>query len=69
MASISMTVNGDLLDISHGMTVASFLEGRKIDPRLVVVEYNREIIEREKYGETILKSGDEIEIVRIVGGG
>jgi thiamine biosynthesis protein ThiS len=45
------------------------LAERKIEPRLVVIEYNREIIDRDRYATTALSSGDALEIVKIVGGG
>jgi len=33
------------------------------------VEYNLTIIPKEQYGQTILKDGDEVEIVSFMGGG
>jgi sulfur carrier protein len=35
----------------------------------VAVEYNREILPKPRYGETVLKEGDFLEIVQFVGGG
>jgi sulfur carrier protein len=35
----------------------------------VAVEYNREILPKPRYGETVLREGDLIEIVQFVGGG
>jgi len=35
----------------------------------IVVEYNLEIIPKERYAQTILKDGDEVEIVSFMGGG
>ena len=33
------------------------------------LEYNLEIIPKERYAQTILKDGDEVEIVSFMGGG
>ena len=35
----------------------------------IVVEYNLTIIPKEQYDRTILKDGDEVEIVSFMGGG
>jgi thiazole synthase len=36
---------------------------------MVVVERNREILERDRYAEVEVADGDEIELVHFVGGG
>jgi sulfur carrier protein len=38
-------------------------------PRFVAVELNLEVIPRARHAETILKDGDKIELVTLVGGG
>jgi thiamine biosynthesis protein ThiS len=35
----------------------------------VVVEWNREILDRRRFDEVILNDGDALEIVHFVGGG
>jgi len=35
----------------------------------VVVEYNYEIVPRERYGEITLRDGDTLEIVQMTAGG
>jgi len=35
----------------------------------VAVELNREIVPRDRWGDTSLKEGDRLEIVHFVGGG
>jgi thiamine biosynthesis protein ThiS len=45
------------------------LAGLELDPRMVVVELNREIVRRAQLGRVQLKSGDVVELVHFVGGG
>jgi thiamine biosynthesis protein ThiS len=67
---ISLTVNGRERDLPDGSTLADLLRSLEIDPRMVVVEHNREILrDRESYAQRQLSSGDNVEIVHFVGGG
>ncbi len=45
------------------------LENLGVHARTVVIELNRSIVRFPQFDETKLKSGDVIEVVRIVGGG
>lgn len=67
--TIRVTVNGEERDVRAGLTVASFLESLDLHPGLVVVEQNREILERSRYGEVEVRDGDTLELVHFVGGG
>lgn len=40
-----------------------------LNPRLVAVEYNGEILHRQLWENTIIQNSDRLEIVTIVGGG
>lgn len=66
---IRVTVNGDDREIAAGQTVKAFLESLELHPGLVVVERNREILERDRYGEVEVEAGDVLELVHFVGGG
>ena len=56
--------------VAAGSTVASLLASLDLDPRLVVVERNREILrDRDSFPRVELATGDTIEIVHFVGGG
>jgi thiamine biosynthesis protein ThiS len=66
---INLTVNGKPREIERAMSLLEFLQELGINPRIVAVEHNGEIIRRERYGETPLAEGDVLEIVRMVGGG
>jgi thiamine biosynthesis protein ThiS len=66
---ISITVNGEPRAIAAGESVESLLGELGLQPRLVVVERNREILDREAYAATRLENGDALELVHFVGGG
>lgn len=68
-AMIRVTVNGEEREVSAGHTVKSLLESLDLHPGLVVVERNREILDRDRYAEVELESGDVLELVHFVGGG
>jgi len=65
---VTIHVNGQPKDLPDGTTVAQLIAQHNLTPEKVAVELNRRLIRTEKY-DTILKSGDEIEIVTFVGGG
>ncbi len=62
-------INGAERELPEPMTVLQLLQERGIDPRVVVVEYNYEIVPRERYGEIVLQEGDNLEIVQMTAGG
>jgi thiamine biosynthesis protein ThiS len=66
---IDLQVNGKPRSIEEPVTLLVYLEQLGINPAIVAVEYNGEIIRREQYGATNLAPGDVLEIVRMVGGG
>jgi thiamine biosynthesis protein ThiS len=67
--TIQVTINGDPREVSGGMTVTGLIESLGLHPRLIVVEYNRDILPRERYPETQVNAGDNFELVHFVGGG
>jgi len=66
---MELTVNGKQRDLPGPLTLLEFLEQHNINPVLVAVEHNREIIRRERYAEIALQPGDTLEIIHMVGGG
>lgn len=66
---ITVTVNGDERQVTDGLTVREFLESLDLHPGLVVVERNREILDRDRYAEVRVEEGDVLELVHFVGGG
>ncbi|MDB5302713.1 MAG: sulfur carrier protein ThiS [Phycisphaerales bacterium] len=61
-------VNGQDRDLPEGETVRALVVRYNLTPEKVAVELNRRLLRTEKY-DTVLKNGDEVEIVTFVGGG
>ena len=67
--TISVTLNGDRRDVTRGRSVSALLGDLGLHPQLVVVEHNREILDRKRYSEVEVQEGDTLEVVHFVGGG
>ena len=68
-STITVHLNGKDREIPGGLTVQALLESLDLNPTLVVVELNREILDRGRYGEVDVADGDALELVHFVGGG
>jgi sulfur carrier protein len=68
-AQIQIRLNGDLHGCRAGLNLTAFLVELGLNPRLVAVEYNGEILARSQWDSTIIQGDDGLEIVTIVGGG
>ena len=66
---IELVVNGEPREVPTGTTVAGLLAQLKMQPRLVAVERNRDLVPRGQHADCKLEEGDRIEIVTLVGGG
>jgi sulfur carrier protein len=66
---MELTVNGEKRAVPEGTTVSQLLELLQVMPERVVVEVNVTILKRAEHAGTVLKDGDQVEIVRFVGGG
>lgn len=67
--AISLQVNGDAQFCPQGTTLPQLLIQLEMDPRLVAVEYNGEILHRQFWETTVMQTDDRLEVVTIVGGG
>ena len=66
---MTIRLNGEPFEIPGPVTISALLAELKIDPRIVAVEHNVVVVKRQQYETTMIGEGDEIEIVRFVGGG
>jgi sulfur carrier protein len=66
---IRIVLNGEPHELSAPMSVEALLTSLGIDRRVVAVELDRLVVRRERYGETVINEGAEVEIVAFVGGG
>ena len=66
---IDIQVNGEHRACEPNTLLPDFLVQLNLNPRLVAVEYNGEILHRQFWDTTHLQASDRLEIVTIVGGG
>jgi sulfur carrier protein len=66
---IQLKVNGEAKTCSPQTRLPDYLQQIGLNPRLVAVEYNGEILHRQFWDSTYLQEGDQLEVVTIVGGG
>ncbi len=66
---MKVTVNGEPTELEAATTLGKLLEQLKLKPELVVVELNLNILKRDQVPQSVLKEGDQVEIVHFVGGG
>jgi sulfur carrier protein len=66
---MELFVNGEAQTCLPQTQLPDFLRQLGIEPRLIAVEYNGEILHRQFWPQTQLQAGDRLEIVTIVGGG
>jgi sulfur carrier protein len=64
-----ITVNGEATEVEENMDISALLKDLGLDPATLVVELNHNIVPRESFDQQALSPGDELELVRFVGGG
>ncbi|GAB6138590.1 sulfur carrier protein ThiS [Halanaerobaculum tunisiense] len=66
---MKITLNGEEETLETEISLIDFLTARNLDPDKLVIEYNQEIISREEWANITLQDGDQLEVLRFVGGG
>jgi sulfur carrier protein len=66
---IALQVNGVAQTCSPQTPLPSLLTQLGMNPKLVAVEYNGQILHRQFWDETRVQADDRLEVVTIVGGG
>ncbi len=66
---MTITLNGDPHQLQAPLSVSALLEQLEIDARRVAVELNLAVVKKAAYDSSVIRDGDEVEIVNFVGGG
>ena len=69
MTDVTVTLNGKPRQVADGVTLLDLLTQLDVQPSRVVIEHNREIRRRDDFAKTVVRAGDELELVYFVGGG
>ena len=65
---MQVQINGKTEEV-EGATVLDLLRARNIDPHMVAVELNSQMIDRTLLETTPVKEGDQLEFLFYMGGG
>jgi sulfur carrier protein len=66
---LTIQLNGDRVEMPGPLTVSELLARLAIDARRVAIEHNLVVLKRARLDDTVVREGDQIEIVNFVGGG
>ena len=66
---IKIKVNGKYMFIKQKTSVQDLIKALKIPIRKIAIEMNKEILDKKKLKNKMLKNNDSIEIVHFIGGG
>ncbi|MCH7855577.1 MAG: sulfur carrier protein ThiS [Gemmatimonadetes bacterium] len=66
---MQVQVNGKEREVQSGLSVHELVESFDLNPLLIVVELNREILSRDQFKDVQVSDGDSVELVHFVGGG
>lgn len=64
-----IVLNGVEEEVADGLTVAGLVEAKGLQPAMVAVDVNGELVRRDARAGVALKPGDKVEIVRMIAGG
>lgn len=65
---MQIKINGKAEDVQAN-TVLDILQVKNIEPRMVAVELNETMVDREQLATTPVKEGDHLEFLYYMGGG
>ena len=66
---IRIRVNGENRRLAAGTALAAYLAAQDVPAQFVAVAVNNEVVRRADHARVVLRDGDVVEIVRMVGGG
>ena len=66
---IEIILNGEKKSIPERWTLERLVQDLKLEPKLIAIELNEQIVHRKGWPRQMMGRGDRIEIVHFVGGG
>jgi sulfur carrier protein len=67
---LNLIINGKTVTVGEEIeTVEHLLQAQNLHERVVIVELNKNILQKEEHNDASLKDGDTLEVVSFVGGG
>lgn len=68
-SNVTVELNGEQREVREGISVAELILELRLEPEQVAVELNRKLVRRSVHRETVVRGGDVLEVVTLVGGG
>lgn len=66
---IQVTINGKPVSLEQAIPIRELLLSADVPPNYLAVEVNAEVVPRERHDSQLVRDGDQIEVVTLVGGG
>ncbi len=66
---MKIIVNGKIENITAGISIGGYLAQRGINHKIVIVEHNYTLPAREDWDRILLNENDNLEVVKMIGGG
>jgi len=66
---VLLTVNGEGRQLPEETSLPDFLKAHGLDGRRIAIAHNGTVLFREDWPSVVLRDGDRLEIVRMIGGG
>ncbi len=69
MGEITITLNGESRNVPENADLTAVLERLSLPHQRVAIELNGQVVRRVDWPDTVVSSGDRLEVVHFVGGG
>ena len=66
---MKIKLNGNEIEVNDNISVIELMKMKNLDSTKYVAIVNEDVIPKSKISEVILKEGDEVEIITMMGGG
>jgi sulfur carrier protein len=64
-----ITLNGAPHQVAPGTTLANLIEALSLSNQAVALAVNRNVVPRQQWRERGMQAGDQVDVVRAIGGG
>ncbi len=66
---MNIFLNGKATDLPGDLTIEELVAQRGFCSATIIIQYNDNLVEKEKWNEIVIKENDRLEILRFVAGG
>ena len=66
---LNLRINGEHREVVDNLSLRELVTQLDLTPERIAIELNQNVVRRTEWPSTVLKEGDQVEIVHFVGGG